>query len=198
MDAWICFGHVDGASSTQSASARRSDGTPRPSPRTSAASTARSRGRNETPDPPSTTRVPSTATRTTCSAICAARHSRVKHIRCGAYRTHTSRPADRIPASAHRGLMHATRINRYVACFTTLALLAATASCADDSEDVADAGAANAAATSTPAASTTFPASAGHGARPLRRRPTRSRRTLRTRHHARRRRTPRRRPSGRG
>ena len=58
--------------------------------------------------------------------------------------------------------MHATRTNRYVTCFTTLALLAATASCADDSEDVADAGApAVAPATSTPAASTTLPASSG-------------------------------------
>ena len=58
--------------------------------------------------------------------------------------------------------MHATRTNRYVTCFTTLALLAAAASCADDSEDVADAGApAVAPATSTPAASTTLPASSG-------------------------------------
>jgi TRAP-type C4-dicarboxylate transport system substrate-binding protein len=58
--------------------------------------------------------------------------------------------------------MHATRTNRYVTCFTTLALLAAAASCADDSEDTADAGApAVAPATSTPAASTTPPASTG-------------------------------------
>ena len=56
--------------------------------------------------------------------------------------------------------MHATRTNRYFTCFTTLALLAAAASCADDSEDAADAGApAVAPATSTPAASTTPPAS---------------------------------------
>ena len=56
--------------------------------------------------------------------------------------------------------MHATRTNRYFTRFTTLALLAAAASCADDNEDAADAGAlAVAPATSTPASSTTPPAS---------------------------------------
>ena len=58
--------------------------------------------------------------------------------------------------------MHTTRTNRYYTCFTTLALLAAAASCTDDNEDAADAGApAVAPATSTPAASTTLPASSG-------------------------------------